>query len=161
MEPDTVSADTMGDILCDQKLSDETRIVCYWELGDEYTKYWAVRKEDGSLLRFCREDSGYNDGYSVSLFYGILRQDGFRLFAPRGAAYNACDYYVFDSEGVPRLLASCSGEVEESDLNGDGETDLHWYYHGGGMETFYFRKNGQLYQYEIDWVVYNTDREQS
>ena len=35
------------------------------------------------------------------------------------------------ARAFPRLLADCANEVEEADFNGDGETDLRWYYHGG------------------------------
>ena len=52
MEPDTASADTMGDVLVDETLPDGMRIVCYRESGSEYAKYWALRQGD-TLLRFC------------------------------------------------------------------------------------------------------------
>lgn len=149
MEPDAVSAGAMGDILCDETLPDGTRIVCYWEPGTEYTKYWAVHQGD-TLLRFCEEESGYGCGYAVEPFSGVLGQDGFRILAPRGAAYDACDYYVLDSEGVPRLLAHCANQVEEADLDQDGETDLRWYYHGGRDVFTYFRQDGQLYLSYVD-----------
>ena len=144
MEPDTVSADTMGDILVDETLPDGTRIVCYWEPGSEYTKYWAVRRGD-TLLRFCVEESGYNGDYGVEPFSGVLGQSGFRILAPRGAGYFAYDYYVPDGDGVPRLLAGCANEVEKADFNGDGETDLRWYSHGNTEVYTYFRYGGRLY----------------
>lgn len=145
MEPDTAPADTMGEILCDETLPGGLRIVCYWEPESEYTKYWAVRQEGDTLLRFCREESGYHFDYAVEPFSGVLGQEGFRILAPRGAGYFAYDYYVMDDEGVPRLLAGCANEVEEVDLNQDGEVDLRWYSHGGRYEFSYFRRNGQLY----------------
>ena len=144
MEPDTVSADTMGDILVDEILPDGTRIVCYWEPGSEYTKYWAVRQGD-TLLRFCVEESAYNGDYGVEPFSNVLGQSGFRILAPRGAGYFAYDYYVPDGDGVPRLLAGCANEVEEADFNGDGETDLRWYSHGNTEVYTYFRYGGRLY----------------
>ena len=52
MEPDVMSADTMGEVLVDRKLTDGTEVVCYWMPDSEYTKYWAIRQGD-SLLRFC------------------------------------------------------------------------------------------------------------
>ena len=150
MEPDRVSAGTMGDILCDQTLPDGTQVVCYWEPGSEFTKYWAIRQGDNTLLRFCQEDSAYDSGYAVESFSQVLGQDGFRILAPRGAAYFAYDYYVLDEEGVPRLIADCANTVEEIDLNQDGETDLRWYYHGNRETTVYFRRDGQLYQSRTD-----------
>ena len=144
MEPDMVPVDTMGDTLVDETLPDGTRIVCYWEPGSEYTKYWAVRRED-TLLRFCVEESAYGGDYGVEPFSNVLGQSGFRILAPRGAGYYAYDYYVLDSEGVPRLLADCANEVEEADFNGDGETDLRWYYHGDTETYTYFRYGGKLY----------------
>ncbi len=150
MEPDTSSADTMGDILCDETLPDGTRIVCYWEPGSELSKYWAVYRDDDTLLRFCKEESGYTSDYTVEPFDDILGQSGFRLLAPRGAGYFAYDYYVVDGDGIPRLLARCANEVEETDLNHDGETDLRWYYHGRREIFTYFRQDGQLYLSSID-----------
>ena len=144
MTPDTVSAGTMGKLLCDETLADGKRIVCYWEPGSESVKYWAVH-QGGTLLRFCREESGYDSGYSVRDFSAVLGQNGFCITAPRGAAYTACDYYVWGEDGVPRLLADCTHNVEEADFNGDGETDLRWYYHGDAEVYSYFRKDGQLY----------------
>ena len=46
---------------------------------------------------------------------------------------------------APWLLADCANEVEEADFNGDGETDLRWYYHGGAETYTYFRYGGRLY----------------
>ena len=135
MEPDTISADTMGDVLSDTTLPDVTRIVCYWEPGSEYTKYWAVRRGD-TLLHFCMEEGTYSGDYGAEPFSNVLGQSGFRILVPRGAGYYAYDYYVPDSDGVPRLLADCANEVEEADLNGDGETDLRWYYHGGHRDIY-------------------------
>ena len=144
MEPDTVSADTMGNVLVDETLPDGTRVLCYWEPGSEYTKYWAVRQGD-TLLRFCMEESAYNGDYGVEPFSDVFGQSGFRILAPRGAGYFAYDYYVPDGDGVPRLLADCANEVEEADFNGDGETDLRWYYHGNTEVYTYFRYGGRLY----------------
>ena len=156
MEPDTVSADTMGEVLADETLPDGMRIVCYWEPGSELTKYWAVRQGD-TLLRFCVEESAYGGDYGVEPFSNVLGQSGFRILAPRGAGYFAYDYYVPDGEGVPRLLADCANEVEEADFNGDGETDLRWFYHGGQEMTTYFRRDGELYESGAYTPTFETD----
>lgn len=144
MEPDTVSADTMGEILCDKTLPDGTSIVCYWHpdhLTDptyQFTKYWAVRRGD-ELLRFCQETSGYDsDGdYDVTPFSDILGQSGFCIKALRGAAYLAYDYYIMDESGVPRLLADCANTVLEGDFNSDGVMELIWFYHNF-QEVYYY-----------------------
>jgi hypothetical protein len=159
MEPDTVSADTMGDILCDETLPDGTEVVCYWEPDHltnpdhAYTKYWAVRRGD-TLLRFCQEDSSYTDGYAVTAFTDILGQDGFRMTAPRGAAYTANDYYVLDDGGTPRLLADCAGDVIEADVNGDGETELIWSYHDGTL-AYYYLWNDAVYQAMVTGLLHD------
>ena len=49
------------------------------------------------------------------------------------------------ARAFPRLLVDCANEVEEADFNGDGETDLCWYYHGGAETYTYFRYGGRLY----------------
>jgi hypothetical protein len=159
MEPDTVSADTMGDVLCDETLPDGTEVVCYWEPDHltnpdhAYTKYWAVRRGD-TLLRFCQEDSGYIGGYAVTAFTNILGQDGFRMTAPRGAAYTANDYYVLDDGGTPQLLADCAGDVSEADVNGDGETELFWFYHDGSVAC-YFLRNGAVCEATITELLHD------
>ena len=148
-EPDTVSADTMGEVLCDTTLPDGTWVVCYREPGSEYTKYWALRDGD-TLLRFCAEESAYGAGYAAEPFSNVRGQDGFRILAPRGAGYFAYDYYVPDEAGVPRLLAACANSVETADFNGDGETDLRWDYHGGAQTYTYFYYDGRLYLAQSD-----------
>lgn len=148
MVPDTVSADTMGDVLCDETLPGGLRVVCYWEPEGDGAKYWAVRQDD-TLLRFCIEENDYNGGYDAEPFSDVLGQSGFRIIAPRGAAYTAYDYYALDGEGVPRLLAACANWVEETDINQDGETDLRWFYHGGREAFAFFRQDGCLYESEL------------
>ena len=102
-----MAASVEGEVLADRKLTDGTEVVCYWMPDSEYTKYWAIRQGD-SLLRFCVEDSAYQAGYSIEEFQNVLGKNGFRIEAPRGAAYQAYDYYYIDTNGVPRLLADCS-----------------------------------------------------
>lgn len=151
MEPDVVSADTMGEVLCGKTLPDGTEIVCYWHPDHltnpdcQFTKYWAVRRGD-ELLRFCQEESGYSSGddYDVTPFADVLGQSGFRIKALRGVAYMAYDYYVLDEDGVPRLLADCANDVVEADFNGDGVTELLWFYHGGQEAYYYALLDGRV-----------------
>jgi len=161
MEPDSVAADSAGDLLCDTLLPDGTEVVCYRDPEDEFVKYWAVR-QGTSLLRFYEENSAYPDGYSAEPFTDILGQDGFRIMAPRGAAYQAYDYYTLDETGTPRLLAACANSVIEADVNGDGERELLWFYHGGRDIYYIFRQEGSpqeicltdhLAQQEEPWLV--------
>lgn len=163
MEPDAVSADTMGDLLCDTLLPNGRSVVCYWEPNSDYTKYWAIRQEDGTLQRFCEEYTAYTEGYAAEPFTDILGQDGFRIIAPRGAAYLAFDYYTLDETGTPRLLATCANDVIEADVNGDGETELLWFYHGGQDIYYIFRQKDALRevcltdllsQQEEPWLVF-------
>lgn len=144
MEPDTASPDTVGDLLCETTLTDGTELLCYWEPESDYTKYWAIRQEDGTLRRFCQEYSAYPEGYSAEPFTDILGQDGFRISAPRGAAYHAYDYYTVDPSGTPRLLADCANSVIEADVNGDGERELLWFYHGGRDIFYVFTREGAV-----------------
>ena len=146
--PDTVPAGGMGEVLTEVTLSDGRQLVCYWEPGSDYTKYWALRQGD-ALLRFAVEDSAYAGGYSAEDFSSLLGQSGFVLTAPRGAAYTAQDYYVFDETGIPRLLAGCAQPVFSPDLDGDGMDDLLWYYHGGREAYCYLQWEGSLYQVNL------------
>ena len=144
MEPDTVSMNAMGEVLCDKTLPDGLEVVCFWEDGPASgVKYWAIRRGD-KLLRFCREESCYTEGYDVASFTEVLGQDGFRIVAPRGVAYTAYDYYVLDDTGVPRLLADCANYVLEMDFNSDGVTELMWFYHGGQEIYYYMLLDGQV-----------------
>lgn len=154
MEPDTVEPETVGEVLCDETLPDGTRVVCYWHpdrLTDpayQYDKYWAVHRGD-SLLRFAAESSRYEYGYGVRAFEDVLGRSGFRVEAPRGAAYDGRDYYVLDGDGVPRLLMDCTNNVLERDVDGDGVTELIWDYHGGQFVTAAFLRRGAVYQVEL------------
>ena len=154
MEPDTAGLETMGEVLCCETLPDGTEVVCCWhpdrltDPDEQYTKYWAIRQGD-KLLRFAAEDSGYAYGYGVRAVENVLGQNGFCIEAPRGAAYTAHDYYVFDEDGLPRLLMDCSNDVLEKDVDGDGVTELVWNYHGGQFVHCAFVRDGTVYQAEL------------
>ena len=149
MEPDVVSIDAMGQVLCDETLPDGTEVICFWEDSPgSGVKYWAIRRGD-NLLRFCREESCYTEGYGVSSFTDVLGHDGFRIVAPRGAAYTAYDYYVLDDTGTPRLLADCANYVLEIDFDSDGVTELLWFYHGGQEIYYYTLLDGQVCSADI------------
>lgn len=160
MEPDVVGVETMGELLFDRTLPGGTRVVCYWRPdhtsdpdapGDQdarYEKHWAICQGD-KLMRFAAEYSGYESGYGVAPFSNVLGQSGFCIEAPRGAAYTAHDYYVFDTTGVPRLLMDCSNDVLERDVDGDGITELVWNYHGGQFVTCAFLREGTVHQAEM------------
>lgn len=147
MEPDEVSADTMGEVLADQALTNGKRILCYRAQEDPDIKYWAVRDGD-TLLRFCREEAAYAQGYGVHEFMNLFGHDGFVLCAPRDMAYKALDYYYFDESGVPRLLAGCANEATQADWDGDGVDELAWNYHTGPY--LYFQREGEIYLADIN-----------
>lgn len=146
--PDTVPADSMGELLAEVALMDGQQVLCYRAPGSDTVKYWAVRQED-ELLRFAVEDSAYDGGYSVGEFSSLLGRSGFVIEAPRGAAYTARDYYVFDEEGVPRLLADCAQPTYAPDLDGDGYPDPLWLYHGGREAYCYLVWEDALYQVDL------------
>ena len=146
--PDTVPAEAMGEVLAEAELLSGQQVVCYRELDSDTTKYWAVRQGD-ELLRFAVEDSAYADGYGVEDFSSLLGQNGFVIEAPRGAAYTARDYYVFDEEGVPQLLADCAQPTYAPDLDGDGFPDPLWLYHGGREAYCYLVWEDAVYQVDL------------
>ena len=150
MAPDEAPVDTMGEILCNETLSNGANIVCYWDLEEPGGKYWAVREGD-RLTRFCREDTEYGFGYGITEFSGLFGHDGFVLCAPRGAAYTALDYYYLDGDGVPRLLADCANDVIQLDWDGDGADELAGWYHTG--PSLYFRREGTVYRADIAALV--------
>lgn len=146
--PDTVPADAMGAVLTEAELMDGQQVLCYWEPGSDTVKYWAVRQGD-ELLRFAVEESAYAGGYSVGEFSSLLGRNGFVITAPRGAAYTARDYYVFDEEGIPRLLADCAQPTYAPDLDGDGFPDPLWLYHGGREAYCYLAWEDALYRVDL------------
>lgn len=148
---DTAPADTMGKILTSYDLSDSEKVVCYWDLEQVY-KYWALRRGD-TLTRFAQEYNAYETGYGVQVYSNVLGHTGFYIISPRGAAYTAYDYYYLDENGMPTLLADCANYVVEQDLNGDGEKELLWVYHGREA-YYYFRRNNA---YRADDTVYMAD----
>lgn len=150
MEPDEVSADAMGEVLCDETLADGTNIVCCRDPEAPDVKYWAVRDGD-RLTRFCREESGYNSRYGVREFSNLFGHDGFVLCAPRGAAYSAMDYYYLDESGVPRLLIDCANEVIAFDWNEDAANEVLWFYHTGPY--LYFLRGETIYLADLDALV--------
>ena len=150
MEPDEASADTMGEVLCDETLPGGANIVCYQTQEDPDIKYWAIRNGD-RLTRFCREESAYRSGYGVQSFTNLFGHDGFLLAAPRGAAYNALDYYCFDGDGVPRLLVGCANESIAVDWSGDGTDEVLWFYHSGPF--LYFLQGETVYLADLDALV--------
>ena len=152
--PDTVPADAMGEVLAEAELMEGQQVVCYRELGSDIVKYWAVRQGD-ELLRFAVEESAYAGGYGVGEFSSLLGQSGFVIEAPRGAAYTARDYYVFDEEGVPRLLADCAQPTYAPDLDGDGFPDPLWLYHGGREAYCYLVWEDAVYQVDLLDCVQN------
>lgn len=146
--PDTVPADTMGEVLAELELLGGRQVLCYREPGSETVKYWAVRQGD-ELLRFAVEESAYAGGYGVGEFSSLLGESGFVIQAPRGAAYTARDYYVFDEDGLPRLLADCAQPAYAPDLDGDGFPDPLWLYHGGREAYCYLAWEDTLYRVDL------------
>ena len=62
--PDTVPADTMGEVLAEAELLSGQQVVCYREPGSDTVKYWAIQQGD-TLLRFAMEEGAYAGGYTV------------------------------------------------------------------------------------------------
>lgn len=114
MEPDTVSADTMGEVLVDETLPDGTRIVCCREPGSELTKYWAVRRED-TLIRFCVEERAHTAAITAwSPFQMCWGRAAFGSWHPGGPAFET-DLYLAANGGAAGLtLLADGGSVEGS-----------------------------------------------
>lgn len=142
-----VTTADLAETLASQTLPDGTEVLFYRSVsGEKYCAYIPAGTE--RLLRFTHEDNAYTDGYSISLYEDVLGHSGFRIACPRGAAYYANDYYYFDDAGTLWMLVDCSGGVFMTDLDGDGQKELLWSYHGG---EFYYETqiDGQLYTADI------------
>lgn len=94
------------------------------------------------------ENWGYQNGYDIQPYENVFGHDGFYIACPRGAAYGAYDYYYFEPDGTLKLVIQCCNYVVAQDLNGDGATELLWFY-DGGAEAYYC--------YEIDDTIYAAD----
>lgn len=142
-----VTTADIAQTLAAQTLPDGTEVLFYISVaGNKYCAYIPAGTE--RLIRFTEESNVYTDGYNISLYENVLGQSGFRIECPRGAAYNANDYYYFDEDGTLWLLAACGSEALEVDLNGDGQKELLWSYHGS--ELYYDTIiHGQCYEADL------------
>ncbi len=142
-----VTTADIAETVAAQTLPDGTEVLFYTSnSGGKYCAYIPPGTE--RLIRFTEESTVYTDGYEISLYENVLGQRGFRIACPRGAAYYANDYYYFDKDGTLWLLASCGSQALEVDLNGDGQKELLWSYHG--YELYYDTLiGGQLYEADL------------
>ena len=133
--------------LASQILPDGTQVLFYRSAaGNKYGAYIPAGTE--RVIRFTYEENGYTGGYGISLYENVLGTSGFRIECPRGAAYYANDYYYFDGDGTLWQLAGCGSEALEVDLDGDGQKELLWSYHG--CELYYDTMiGGRLYEADL------------
>ncbi|SMC37589.1 M56 family metallopeptidase [Papillibacter cinnamivorans] len=153
--PGETDESDINEVIVSRKLEDGTEVLFYWSQSG--AKYCAYRASGSSTLtRFTQEDNEYSEGYAIETYTGLFGHDGFIIECPRGAAYQAYDYYYFDEDGQLRLLAQCANYVIDEDINGDGERELLWFYHGGRECYCYFEKDGVLYQAYVSAMVDQT-----
>lgn len=142
-----VTTADIAQILATQTMPDGTEVLFYLSAaGNKYCAY--IPAGTDRLIRFTEESNVYTDGYDISLYENVLGQNGFRIECPRGTAYYANDYYYFDESGTLWLLAACGNEALEMDLDGDGQKELLWAYHGS--ELYYDTIiHGQCYEADL------------
>ena len=152
-----VTKDEIVRIVATSSIDQQTEIIIY--KGTDELAYAAYKTADGNYLRFF-EGGSYENGYEVAPFEDVLGHRGFVLIAPLGAAFEAHNYYFFDSNNTLYLLIQCTNYVVESDLNHDGSKDLIWFYHGnpddqvGAREAFYaYSDGGSVYEVSINNLV--------
>ena len=142
-----VTTADIAETVASRTLLDGTEVLFYLSAaGDKYCAYIPAGTE--RLIRFTYESNVYTEDYGISLYENVLGTSGFRIECPRGAAYYANDYYYFDEDGTLWLLARCSSEALEVDLNSDGQKELLCSYHG--YELYYDTMiGGQLYEADL------------
>ena len=95
---------------------------------------------DESRLFFFHDLFGH-DGLTVS-YTGRIQESIYGTIT---------DYYTFDNNGTPSLLARAYGTVQEADLDGDGSKELAA--SSGDTAQLFFERDGQIYEADLDAVL--------
>jgi len=165
-EVETTEADSsdIASVIVSYVCNDGTEIMFYTaQNGDIFGAY---ETDDGAVMQFTQgywaTGGGYQEGYGIEPYEDVFGHDGFYIVCPRGTAYVAYDYYYFNADGTLKLLIQCSNYVIEDDIDGDGEKELQWFYHGtaddqgnagAGMAFYGFERDGQIYEADLNSVL--------
>lgn len=120
--------------------------------------YGAYRMNDDMVVRFIQgywadNNWGYQDGYDIKPYDNVFGHDGFYVVYPGGAAFIAHDYYYFEPDGTLKLMIHCCNHVIAQDLDGDGATELLWFYHGGGLAYYCFEQDGVICEADLNALL--------
>jgi len=110
--------------------------------------YAAVEQDGGAMDVFARFSC---DDVDMFFFHGLFGRDGFTITYQPGANarfYSTnTDYYYFDDNGTPVLLARCYGDSQIVDLDGDGTDELI------APRQMFFRRDGLVYEARLDQLL--------
>ncbi|MEA4813354.1 MAG: M56 family metallopeptidase [Oscillospiraceae bacterium] len=120
--------------------------------------YGAYMMDDDTVVQFAQgywadNNWGYQDGYDIKPYKNVFGHDGFYVVYPAGAAFIANDYYYFEPDGTLKLMIHCCNNVLAQDLDGDGATELLWFYHGGELAYYCFEQNGVIYEADLNALL--------
>ena len=154
VEITTADSSDIASVIVSYVCDSGTEVIFYRaQNGDIYGAY--IMMDGDMVVRFTQgywadNNWGYQNGYDIQPYNNVFGHDGFYIVCPRGAAYDAYDYYYFDADGTLKVLIQCSNYVVENDMNGDGQKELLYFYHGypndgDAGSTFYcFERDGQI-----------------
>lgn len=156
VEITTVDGSDIASVIVSYVCGNGTEVMFYRaQNGDIYGAY---RADDDMVVRFTQSywaDNkwGYQDGYDIKPYENVFGHDGFYIVCPRGAAYVAQDYYYFEPDGTLKLVIHCCNHVIAQDLNGDGATELLWFYHDGALAYYCFEQDGIIYEVDLHTLL--------
>ncbi len=156
VEITTEDRSDIASVIVSYVCDDGTEVMFYRaQNGDIYGAY---TMDDDMVVRFTQgywadNSWGYQDGYDIKPYENVFGYDGFYIVCPRGAAYVAQDYYYFEPDGTLKLMIDCCNHVIVQDLDGDGATELLWFYHGGALAYYCFEQGGVIYGADLDTLL--------
>ena len=112
--------------------------------GKIYVAVVDEESTDGTWNARCFFTLPDDADWTISFFSDLFGQQGLVIHyfgeMEKGYHTNIQDYYTFETDGTPSLLARAYDEDQILDLDGDGENELATPY------QFFYQRNGKIYE---------------